>query len=63
MCGTVPGLGGGQRLVCGERNKCLTSQRAGEMSPAWKHWEGKNVSLWGLLWGLSLQGGGERCWH
>lgn len=63
MRGTVPGLGGGQRPTCGERHRCLTSQGAGEMSPAWKHRDGKKVSLRGLPWGLSLQGGGERYWH
>ena len=61
MRGTMPGWGG-QAEARERRSRCLTFRRLGEMSPAQKHEEGKLVPLLNLLWGLSLQGGGERHW-
>lgn len=61
MRGTMPDLGG-QAEARERRSRCLTFQRLGEMSPSQKHQDVKLVSLLDLLWGLSLQGGGERHW-
>lgn len=62
MRGTVPSLGG-QAGARERRRRCLTFRKLGETSLSQKHPEGKLVSLLDLLWGLSLQGGGERHWQ